>query len=210
MGKSNNLKAKPFDLEDYKDEKIWEKHPNEPHKGYTYFVTYRDMGVSRTLEKTGAIYGLSLQGMEYYSKSNHWVKRAKAYDAYLLNELEKEKVKALKAMTRNHISSMRAATTALMIPIKELLKRYNNGTIDFDKLTEYQLFDIVNRNAGTLTKVVDTERVVNEQPNTIIKNEFGESAPEIILALPQLTDRLKERIDKKYEELEDSENETSD
>ncbi|MCA9386044.1 hypothetical protein KC717_05340 [Candidatus Dojkabacteria bacterium] len=192
----------PLDPEKY-PKNIWEKHPDENSRGFTFFTTYRDMGYKRSHEQVAKIHGISGMGVAYYSKPCEWVKRAEAYDAYIDVELQKETVKTLKAMKKRHVDSTRALSTALMLPVRELLTRVNHGNVDLDNVSYSDLHEMVVKSANSMTKVIDTERKVNDQPNEIIKNQH-EGIPEIRVALPKLTESLKDKITKEYAKIDES------
>jgi hypothetical protein len=196
----------PLDPKKY-PKKIWEKHPDETSTGFKYFKAYRDMGEfgeRRSLEKTAKMFGVGASNLTYYSAPCNWIKRCEAYDAYLDVELGKEKMKALKAMTKRQVNNLRAANTALMLPINELLVRFRNNPQLLRDLGLGDLLEFTNKNANVLTRMIDAERKVNDQPSEIVKNEFGEGAPQIIVARPTLTPKLQERISNRYEVEEDA------
>lgn len=202
---SPQSRFEPLDPKKY-SKKIWEKHPEETSTGFNYFKTYRDMGEfgeKRSLEKVAAIHGVTRAAVSYYSAPCNWVKRCEAFDAYLDIELGKEKMKALKAMTKRQVNNLRAANTALMLPINELLVRFRNNPQLLRDLGLGDLLEFTNKNANVLTRMIDTERKVNDQPNEIVKNEYGDGAPKVVVAMPALTPKLEERINKKYEQLEE-------
>jgi hypothetical protein len=90
-----------------------------------------------------------------------------------------------------------------MLPINELLVRFRNNPQLLRDLGLGDLLEFTNKNANVLTRMIDTERKVNDQPSEIVKNEFGEGAPKVIVAMPDLTPKLEERIRKRNEELMD-------
>lgn len=202
MVDSPQHRYEPLDPKKFKN-KIWEAHPDETSRAYAYFCTYRDMGITRSLNKTAEIHGMDRSAIFYYSSPCNWVKRAKAYDVWLEVQLSEERLKALKEMTKRHINSLKASETALTISIRELLGRVNKGTAKLDKISTLALMQLVNSNANTIAKVVETERKVNELPSEIIKNEYGEGTPEIVVAMPLLTDKLKKKITEAYKDIED-------
>ena len=190
---------------------IWEMHPDETSTAFNYFATYRDMGVGseRSLRKCAELLGLNKNALTYYSGAQDWFRRAKSYDAYVDVEVGKEKIKALKAMTKTHMSNMRTLSTALMLPFNEMLARKGKPTGDFTQVELENLYELMVKGAPSLIKIVDTERKINDQPNEIIKNQH-ELAPEIRTALPKLTDNLKKKIAEEYAELGKNNDESSD
>lgn len=64
----------------------WQKQPTESAIAFNAFKTYRDMGASRTLEKTreklGKVSGY-MRVLEDWSSTHRWVERAADYDAHM-------------------------------------------------------------------------------------------------------------------------------
>lgn len=64
----------------------WQKQPTESAIAFNAFKTYRDMGASRTLEKTreklGKVSGY-MRVLEVWSSTHGWVERAAAYDTHM-------------------------------------------------------------------------------------------------------------------------------
>lgn len=75
------------------EDQIWTRRKSEPGKAYALFCIYRDMGASRTLEKTvkeisereelRQLEITSIGGLSHYSAKWNWVERAEDYDDYL-------------------------------------------------------------------------------------------------------------------------------
>lgn len=79
-------------------EHIWEyRYPHESTKSFTYFITYLNMGESRSLQKVREKHNnnISLRQLKEYSRKYDWVKRVEAKDEYdiqrKIDEFEKEK-----------------------------------------------------------------------------------------------------------------------
>lgn len=79
-------------------EHIWEyRYPRESTKSFTYFITYLNMGESRSLQKVREKHNnnISLRQLKEYSRKYDWVKRVEAKDEYdiqrKIDEFEKEK-----------------------------------------------------------------------------------------------------------------------
>lgn len=207
MRETNRHRHLELDMDRFPNDRIWEMHPDESAKAFNYFVAYRDMGTgNRSLVKVAERFGTSEQAIAYYSSPCHWVKRVDAYERYLDIELSKETMKNIKAMRKRHINSLRAAETALTVPIKELLTRVNNGTANIENVSTAALMDLVYKSASTITKVVSSERNVNEQPTEIIQNEYGKGAPQVIVIKPEPSERIKEVLENRKKALESDDN----
>ncbi|MFA7327122.1 MAG: hypothetical protein WC121_10690 [Candidatus Kapaibacterium sp.] len=203
MREANRHRHIELDFDRFPNDRIWEMHPDESAKAFNYFVAYRDMGAGhRSLMNVATLFGVSEQAIAYYSSPCHWVKRVDAYEKHIDIELSKETIKNLKAMRKRHINNIRATETALMLPIKEVLTRVNDGRLKLEELDLSDLLFIVNKNASVLSKVVDTERKVNDQPNEIIQTHH-EGAPQIVVIKPESNDRIREVLENRKRALEE-------
>lgn len=96
----------------------WEQQPEETHKSWMAFCTYRDLGFYRSYEKARIKLGKNqyyLKWLQQWSARFDWVVRARAYDVYLEKkareafeesllkeqlELKKDELKTTKALFR--------------------------------------------------------------------------------------------------------------
>lgn len=206
MRETNRHRHLNLDFELFPKGRIWEMHPEESARGFSYFKVYRDMGTrDRSLVNVAAHFGVSEQAIAYYSSACHWVKRVDAYEAYLDREVNKAKLEAVKALSRRQIQNLSVATTALMIPINKMLRQNQNGILDqkMDKLEGLELLEVVNKYIATLSKVVGVERVVYEQPTEIIDNQYSKGAQQIIVLGPDVkTERVQAVLDERTKLLE--------
>ena len=69
------------DLGELSDLKPWDRQPNETSKAYGAFVTYRDMGPERSLERVAHTLGKSTTIMSRWSAAHNWVSRTEAWDS---------------------------------------------------------------------------------------------------------------------------------
>jgi hypothetical protein len=63
------------------DLKPWDRQPGETSKAYGAFVTYRDMGPERSLERVAHTLGKSTTIMSRWSAAHNWVSRTAAWDS---------------------------------------------------------------------------------------------------------------------------------
>lgn len=100
-------------------EKIWKyRYPRESTKSFTYFMTYLNMGESRSLKKVKEKHkNISLRQLKEYSRKYDWVKRVEAKDEYdlqkKLNAFEKEKEEYFKTRL-DRIKKYHDATDAVL------------------------------------------------------------------------------------------------
>ena len=101
-------------------EHIWEyRYPRESTKSFTYFITYLNMGESRSLQKVREKHNnnISLRQLKEYSRKYDWVKRVEAKDEYdiqkRIKEHEKEKEEYFKKRL-DRIKKYHDATDAVL------------------------------------------------------------------------------------------------
>jgi len=76
--------------------KQWERQQHETSKAYEAFCVYRDMGVSRSLDKVAKNLQKSLTFIGRWSSQYDWIERAALYDDYIEKieraAMEKERI----------------------------------------------------------------------------------------------------------------------
>lgn len=94
---------------------VWERLPGEPSRAYAAFCLYRDMGLSRTLDKVAAQFHpgsgrrkrAATGRIQEWSRKWRWVERAQAWD----DEVDRRKREAqLKAIEEMNDRQAREAT----------------------------------------------------------------------------------------------------
>lgn len=93
---------------------LWERKDGESPKSYEMFVTFRDMGPTRTIVSACKRYygpeasNSKMRGMAELSKLWNWPARAEAFDSYLEKQGRIAKVEEVKAMNKRHVQVARA------------------------------------------------------------------------------------------------------
>lgn len=109
---------------------IYNRLPTETAKAYAAFSVYRDMGDSRSLEKTGQKLGKCKAVMETWSRKHDWVNRVAEWDAEqdLLRQKEaiaarrKEHRENLKQFGQNHAQLGKQAFKAAALGTQALVR----------------------------------------------------------------------------------------
>lgn len=182
----------------------WELQEWESQIQYEYFVIYRDISSKRTLPKAAEIAGVSKDLLGQYSTNNQWIERVRAYDMYIDERKLKAKLEAVEDMERRHVQHIKATENALMLPVKELIKRINIDPNALGNISINDLLELVNKNSNSLVKVMDSERKTHNQATDIVRNEFSENGPAPIIITPNLSGKQLERWEKKKREEEES------
>ena len=89
----------------------WEMLPTETTKAWAAFVAYRDMGPSRSHQKVSQLLGKTSNALVFWSTDNHWVERARAWDAHLDARHRAQMLSEVEQMTHNHATIARAMTS---------------------------------------------------------------------------------------------------
>ena len=85
---------------------IWEKQDFETPHRYKLFCVYRDMGITRSLQKVSDKLGKPKKYrrcLEVFSRENKWVERVNSYDLYISEESRKANEEAIIEMKKRHI-----------------------------------------------------------------------------------------------------------
>ncbi|RAM52031.1 MAG: hypothetical protein C6Y22_08310 [Hapalosiphonaceae cyanobacterium JJU2] len=112
---------------------IWERLPDEPIKAWTAFVTYRDMGLSRTYVRTCEALNRPAsyrKPIEKWASRFNWQERVRAYDAHIdrlnrnFHESEKRSEYARKVEAyRDEMEKLSAAMVAMGARAIAILQR---------------------------------------------------------------------------------------
>lgn len=156
------------------DTPIWQQQPGETAKAYAAFCLYRDMGVSRSLEKTWGEYkeingnnSVSMPGyFRDWSTANSWVERAKAYDAYLADK-RREQFEALRMDQREKRQQIVQALNGMLASVMaEQQKAQQQGKA----ITPTALTRIANAAAKVLA---ESRAEFNDMPQQRMAHEVG-------------------------------------
>lgn len=105
-------------------EHIWEyRYPRESTKSFTYFITYLNMGESRSLQKVREKHNnnISLRQLKEYSRKYDWVKRVEAKDEYDIQKRIKEHEKEKEEYFKNRLDRIKKYHDATDAVLQSLL-----------------------------------------------------------------------------------------
>lgn len=112
---------------------VWEIQPGETAKEYSYFITYRDLGLDRSLPNTAQRTGKSLSMMNVVSRCRRWFERAEAWDRHLLTlDTMRAQKKELEARAKRRDERIMAAHAAIGTAMT-ILTRARIGETDPDQ-----------------------------------------------------------------------------
>lgn len=160
----------------------WDLQPNERGEDYALFTVYLRLGKNRSLAGTVRAIGYDpksnwreykkeLNRIGYVCQRWEWTARRDLYEAFIVKDALDQEIKNRKEMNKRLAEHAMAAEAALMTPIKRYLEKYNSKEINFDKLTDSQLFALVARAVEKLTSIGEFERKVRGEPSEIIQQE---------------------------------------
>ena len=146
-----------FEME---ERQMWERLPHENLSAFSNFVVYRDMGAERSLARVATMVKKPLPNVYNYASVYRWNVRAAKYDEHLSKIRERIKIKKIKEMEERHAKHLQATETSLMVVIQEIISRVNAKDLGDLKVMEMsELIKLANNVAGTLPKIVQTERL---------------------------------------------------
>lgn len=168
----------------------WEMLPGETPKQFAAFVTYRELGIHRSLrEATVVFYRIPAdewatesgkkhwQGkkrlIERWSAQNKWVQRVEEYDEWIRQSSEQDAADEIRKMKVRHASIAAAATGKVIEAINHLDASKLNG------LQLLQMFDLAVKN----------ERLARDVPNDIRAITNVDGGP---VEMAQVTDEALE------------------
>lgn len=169
----------------------WERQEGETSNNYAAFVTYRDMGIRRTLRKAAIRFyeipeneydprGGKIRTLEKWSAQYRWVQRAELYDDFMQAQADAEDVEAIKDMRKRHVQ--------LMTVIQSKAVTYLNTVTEAQlaKMTPDQLMRM-------LDLAIKNERIARGVPDTItgVTNAKGEAV--------EIQDVTQEALERKFE-----------
>lgn len=113
----------PTEIPDYP----WERQPGESAARWRAFVVYRDLGLTRSLQKAAEELGMSRETLKQYSARDSWGMRAAAFDAeqdrearlWMADERQKairRHVKQAQALTNTWLSALSGLDASRLTP----------------------------------------------------------------------------------------------
>jgi hypothetical protein len=156
----------------------WEQQPGEDGACFGKFRFYRQLGPERTL--WGAVLAQNLpeneQKREYNRLMNlsqrwEWRERCRLYEKFIDQQLLKDEIKIRRDMNKRLAEHAKSAEVAVMSVIKKFLEKHNNGQINFENLSDKELFFLVSKAADKLVTVGDFERKVRGEPTDIVQTQ---------------------------------------
>lgn len=127
------------------DKPIYEKLESETQKAYEAFCVYRDMGISRSLERVIQEGGRSSTIVQKWSSLHNWVERVNAYDlvqeAIARQILEEENREAYRQKLRKYRqenedigNAFRATGVAMLKEVREFAKNLKASDIKVNNI----------------------------------------------------------------------------
>lgn len=139
----------------------WERLPTESNVAWQAFVTYRDLGIERTIPKAASILGKSSRLLSRWSAKYDWVQRTRDWDSFLDEQRRVGEIEAVKEMGRRHAQISILGLQGVQAVMDEFLRRLDNGIIDAANTSDRAMVTLWLRTLsklGSLTKVERTAR----------------------------------------------------
>jgi hypothetical protein len=132
----------------------WEEQPGEGLE-FVKFRFYRQLGPERTI--WGAVLAQDLPENERKKELNRlmnlsqrweWRERCRLYEKFIDQQLIKDELKIRRDMNKRLAEHAKSAEVAVMTVIKKFLEKYNNRQINFENLSDKELFFLVSKAAA--------------------------------------------------------------
>lgn len=157
--------------------------PNESPAHYEYFKYFLSLGANGKVYEV-ADYFEELKTDHTYNLSHeyNWLERKKAYQVHLNKLAQAEIEKTVKEMARRQASNAMLNESAIMLPVKALLKKIQReGTDAFDNMSVKELMKLSFESARLHPQTISSERLSRNQATEISKTEMEVSQVQVIL-----------------------------
>ncbi len=151
----------------------WDRQPGEGPKAFTYFQAFKDIGLSRNLQKVAEKTGKTYHTIEGLSARNNWKERAVAWDNHLAEIRQK---KTIENQTRL-AQVFEGEINAYIAHVGERLKMTDPADIDTKDLPRF--FDIGWKIAQ------DYYRNHGLSPVETVQETAGQSFPDLEAMTPE-------------------------
>jgi hypothetical protein len=143
--------------------KKWERRKGETGPAWEAFLTYREMGLSRSAAKVAKALGKSATLMNRWSSAHGWVERAAAWDTHLDQRATAAQVQEIENMKARHV---RLAEAVQKLTAAEIDKMIAASEADPGKPT------LLPKDVRLLLKEGTTlERVSRGEPGEIVQHK---------------------------------------
>lgn len=144
----------------------WERQPGESDKAFEAFSTYRDMGASRSLEKTGQTLGKSKAMMETWSRKFSWVERVSAWEDEQDKIMRKMQIEEISEMRKYHADIAREMLEKALEGLRHLEPEELNA-VSISRLVEVAS-KLEQKSRGDTTDAVEMREAEEKQPNPVM------------------------------------------
>ena len=111
----------------------WDQQPTESAPAWEAFVTYRDMGLTRSTAKVARELGKSKTLIDRWSGANSWQIRVSAYDKFLDREWQQEVKERKRKAARRNADMAAQAMDLVASRIGQMTKHFDFSDEDYDK-----------------------------------------------------------------------------
>lgn len=150
----------------------WIRKENETALQYSYFLTYLDMGVLRTIPKVQQKYNKSIAYFQKLSAKNNWTARADAYDRYIDEITRKENIEAIKKANKENIQLAQMIKYAAGKKAQSVIEKLKTArsTEELDEILAEINWNVLPNLVNT---AVDIERKAYGMNDEILKVSIG-------------------------------------
>lgn len=176
----------------------WERHKQDTEEEWQAFIFYRDSGEKRSFRLTAEHFKIWHNTVFRWNIRYRWKERVLAYERHLDAQRQEVHKKEVVAMAKRHASVASSAIGILSEPLKEAVRRINQGLWTLEKISDVELLRLIRANASVLKDLVEIERVAMGAPGTVTAQIAG-------TASTTLADRIMRSFSEATEDAEASE-----
>lgn len=103
----------------------WEQLPEESSRAFASFIAYRDMGLRRSYHALAQQINKNPSSVAELSKRHDWLERARAWDAFVDREIQKEQIEAVRIMKQRQIGLAIKAQEAAEKGLKRFIAQFS-------------------------------------------------------------------------------------
>lgn len=176
---------------------LWEKQEFETSKRYKLFCIYRDLGITRSLNKVCDELGRNRKyrrALEMYSSKDRWVMRCEAYDLYLEEQARKQNEQEIKEMKKRHIQQSLLMQKNVISKIQEV------QVSDLSLADCVRMFDVavkierLSRDCDT-SKLEVNNKVVIDTKEVLEQRRLEKLTPDELEELEKLIKKMDNVVD---------------
>ena len=163
---------------------LFERLPGETDEQWKAFVTFRDMGMSRTVTGLSQTLGVNRKTIQRYAKKHNWDVRIKAFDEWKISEAAKKQAEIIATDVLGKIDkNINGTVTLISLNLKyhiEQWKEYDLAIKQGKKAPKPQISSLRSIADSLSSLVGSLEKLKSLQGNEISENAAIDELVELL------------------------------